>query len=309
MRKRKKKKKKKKMSKYYFPKCKNATLLVFFFFFFFVFLFFLFVFCLLFCNNFTKRPQKRMPRRHCAQCGLSLDEYEYSTNQWRKPIGVSRCLACVGNGSGGEIQSRVANTARRNNSSSANVDSFPFAKGGFRWVAKGVYTSGYRSGEACVCKWFQSGFVWEETFFDKDIQAMKKALDIIKEWNSRKYVHRLIKINIPEVWTSSAESDSAFPRGTMVLVEPFIENYQKFNSNTGWSDTSTPWPKVMQALSHFSYHASGGQFVLCDLQGGIYEDAIVLTDPVILSRNRRFGVTDLGPDGISSFFSSHRCNE
>jgi len=27
--------------------------------------------------------------------------------------------------------------------------------------------------------------------------------------------------------------------------------------------------QVMQALSHFSYHKSGGQMVLCDLQGGM----------------------------------------
>ena len=27
----------------------------------------------------------------------------------------------------------------------------------------------------------------------------------------------------------------------------------------------------LQALSHFSYHATGGKFVLCDLQGGVYK--------------------------------------
>jgi hypothetical protein len=65
----------------------------------------------------------------------------------------------------------------------------------------------------------------------------------------------------------------------------------------------------MQALSHFSYHMSAGQFVLCDLQGGVYSTAVVLTDPVILSRGKLYGVTDLGPRGISSFFSNPRCNE
>jgi len=92
-------------------------------------------------------------------------------------------------------------------------------------------------------------------------------------------------------------------------VEPFIESWQKFNSNSGWMDDSTPWPRVMQALSHFSYHASSGRSVLCDLQGGVYSDGVVLTDPVILSRARQYGVTDLGPEGISSFFARHECNE
>ena len=47
--------------------------------------------------------------------------------------------------------------------------------------------------------------------------------------------------------------------------------------------------------------------MLCDLQGGVYRDGAVLTDPVILSRNKLYGLTDLGPTGISSFFSRHVC--
>ena len=96
--------------------------------------------------------------------------------------------------------------------------------------------------------------------------------------------------------------------GQKVLSEPFIQNYQKFNSNSGWSDDSIAWGEVMQALSHFSYHVSRGYYVLCDLQGGIYQREAVLSDPVILSRDRKYGVTDLGPKGISSFFSHHDCN-
>ena len=52
----------------------------------------------------------------------------------------------------------------------------------------------------------------------------------------------------------------------------------------------------------------GGDFLLCDLQGGIYMGCAILTDPVILSKTKTYGVTDLGPDGISTFFGSHVCN-
>lgn len=65
----------------------------------------------------------------------------------------------------------------------------------------------------------------------------------------------------------------------------------------------------MQALSHFSYHTSSGQFVLCDLQGAVYKRSVVLTDPVIHSRNSRFGATDMGVKGIEHFFHHHHCNE
>jgi len=207
---------------------------------------------------------------------------------------------------------RAAQTARRNNATRATFTNHalthPFAEGGFRWVAKGKYTHGARAGEACVCKWFKTGHVDESSFFDLDIKAMNKAHELVKEWNSKRMVDKLVKVNIPEVWTFEHQIGS--PRsGKKVLQEPFITNYQKFNSNNGWADNETPWPRVMQALSHFSYHVSGGQFVLCDLQGGVYADSVVLTDPVILSRTKMYGVTDLGPLGISSFFSNHRCNE
>ena len=103
-------------------------------------------------------------------------------------------------------------------------------------------------------------------------------------------------------------------KGQKTLIEPFIECFQKFNSNVGSvineADTGG-WPALMQALSHYSYHISGGKYALCDLQGGIWPDGggVVLTDPVILSRTREFGVTDLGPEGISTFFARHKCNK
>ena len=37
----------------------------------------------------------------------------------------------------------------------------------------------------------------------------------------------------------------------------------------------------MQALSHYSYHFSDGQRLVCDLQGGHYGEYYILTDPVI----------------------------
>ena len=118
---------------------------------------------------------------------------------------------------------------------------------------------------------------------------------------------QMVQINLPEVWTF--DSTSGTWAGKKVLQEPFIINYQKFNSNTGWADESIPWARVMQALSHFSYHISNGQTLLCDLQGGVYQDGVVLTDPVVMSTTRQYGPTDLGSPGISSFFSNHTCNE
>lgn len=184
----------------------------------------------------------------------------------------------------------------------------PFAQGAFRWVAKGTYTSGPREGQASVIKWFKTGAVFSEDYFTLDIKAVDKALEIVDKFNQLGLINKVVKINVPEVWFFTDECDNEWT-GQKVLCEPFIQNYQKFNSNSGWNDESKAWGQVMQALSHFSYHLSGGNFVLSDIQGGIYQHEIVLSDPVILSRNRQYGVTDLGPDGISSFFAQHSCND
>lgn len=144
-----------------------------------------------------------------------------------------------------------------------------------------------------------------DQFFTDDIKAVAKTIQIVDAFNSGGFIDRDIKVNECEVWVIS----DGPRRGERHLLEPFIENFEKWNSNSGWTDSSTPWPRVMQALSHFSYHHSAGQFVLCDLQGGCYADCVVLTDPVVLSRAKVYGVTDLGPDGIENFFSQHKCNE
>jgi hypothetical protein len=253
--------------------------------------------------------------RGCTECGRHLPRSNFSNNQWSKGVGLSRCNACV-HGTGGSSDNRAVqaanNTSRYNNATTASFTmhalDHPFSSGAFRWVAKGTYTKGERSGEACVCKWFKTGGVVEASFFNEDIHAVEKAAQLIQQFNAQNLVNLMIRINRPAVWTFEPGSEASWA-GKKVLQEPFIESYQKFNSNTGWTDDATPWPRVMQALSHFSYHASGGHFVLCDLQGGVYSDGVVLTDPVVLSRNRQFGVTDLGSQGISTFFSRHSCNE
>ena len=247
-----------------------------------------------------------MTGRQCPACNRYLDKSSFSSTQWSKGIGVSRCRSCLGHGASHD----ATQTARRNDANEASFTNHaldnPFASGTFRWVAKGTYTVGNRSGQACVCKWFKTGGVTEDRFYATDIATSEKAIELISKWNAKGLIDKMIRVNLPEVWTFKPDSDWG---GRKVMQEPFIANYQKFNSNTGWSDDTTPWPRVMQALSHFSYHISNGQCLLCDLQGGVYSDGAVLTDPVIMSATQTYGPTDLGAKGISTFFAHHECNE
>jgi Alpha-kinase family len=257
-----------------------------------------------------------LPSRHCACCRRKLSSDRYSKHQWSKGVSASICYGCLDQDKKDcKVLIDPGQTARRNNSKNAIFTEYalsnPFASGSFRWVAKGKYTTGDRVGQVCVCKWFKKSRTKEEAqYFETDIATSKEAIRLITIWNSKRLIDRIVKINLPEVWTCASSSDSLWI-GRKVLQEPFIEDYQKFNSNNGWADSKFPWGRVMQAISHFTYHVSKGKKLLCDLQGGVYKDGVILTDPVVMAAGdgARYGPTDLGSEGISSFFAKHKCNE
>lgn len=197
--------------------------------------------------------------------------------------------------------------ARANNSTKAEVnDSVIIGEGASRLVSKGTHTEGERKGQSCVSKWFKQEYVSQrDAFFALDIKAVDKAIEIVEKWNAEKLMTLTIWMNKAAVW-NYVTGDR---KGEPISVEPFIDNFEKFNMNSGWARNAKGWPAVLQALSHYSYHMTGGVFVLCDLHGGVYANGRVLTDPVILSRTKEYGITDLGPSGMSSFFNFHQCNK
>ncbi|XP_057375807.1 alpha-protein kinase 1-like [Daphnia carinata] len=196
---------------------------------------------------------------------------------------------------------------RENKSTDAQINIHTiFASGAFKNVYKGNYIKGERAGQECVCKIFKAGSVFEASYFQAELNVVAKALEIVNRFNRGKNIDQNIWLNQPDVWVFLAGER----KGEKVMIEPMITNFEKFNSNTGWTpEESSPWINAMQALSHFSYHTTNRRLLLCDLQGGVYKDGFVLTDPVIMSTNQEYGPTDLGAHGISTFFASHRCNK
>lgn len=249
--------------------------------------------------------------RTCAQCFYILPRLSFSHRQYAKGEGQSRCNGCVYRGQSGVASRPAEDNGRANTSAQAEFDAKdlerPLASGKFRSVAKGRYISGLHEGKGVIWKWFHSDTKLESQYFHSNAKAIQKARDIVERFNDLYPASRPVKINIPEILTFNRGEGR---RGKKkVLQEPFLENFTKFNSNTGWCPSvMTRWGEFMQALSHFSYDTTGGNHVLCDLQGAVYRNSLVLSSPAILSRRREFGVTDLGAEGISSFFSQHECN-
>eukprot|EP00434_Breviolum_minutum_P025368 symbB.v1.2.022414.t1/scaffold1989.1/size93477/2 len=129
------------------------------------------------------------------------------------------------------------------------------------------------------------------------IKAFNEYNDLISTMSSQS-ARRRVYLNQPEVCRLGER---------LVLVEPLIDGtYAKFNSNSGWVNEGY---NMMQALSHFSYHYTNGQHLLCDLQGGGYDTHYILTDPAVLSVDKKFGSTDGGRPMMENFFAHHVCNE
>ena len=238
-------------------------------------------------------------RRVCSACGLDISVDDFSRNQWAKGVGVSRCMLCVQEGVASD--SNGFETARANNCTKIQVDlNQIFAQGTYKYCAEGRYAGGQRTGQKCVAKYFIHDDEMNDEFFSKDLDAVDQALRILTQWNHAEIVPGLtIRLNIPQIWKIDDVD---------CIVEPYIDGFTKFNSNTGWVNNNGEHTAILQALSHYSYHISSGQFTLCDIQGGCQRGTIVLTDPVVMSRKHRFGPTDLGPMGMSTFFHHHRCN-
>ena len=238
--------------------------------------------------------------RVCAACDVNLDRTDFSKSQWSRGAGVSRCMGCVSGGEGAADSS-----ARRNHSRHATFDAEPFAEGSFKRCFRGEFNEGARSGQPCVVKFFRDRSVFESSYFAAEMSVVDKTLELLSQWNGARFIAQKVRLNKPEVWTV----DSGSRVGERNLVEPFIESFAKFNSNTGWTTRDgSSWCELMQALSHYTYHVSSGMALLCDLQGGIYSDGAVLTDPVIMSGVAgAFGPTDLGREGIINFFAHHAC--
>lgn len=225
--------------------------------------------------------------RICSGCNSNVNKASYTKNQWTKGVGTSRCKICVLELV--EIDSNGFGAARRNEDCKCEFDfTKVHSRGSFRLVTYGRYVGGRRTNQIAVAKWFQKEYRnMSDEFFTSDLEAVDKCLQLVKSWNGENIIVDTIRLNIPQRMTKSS--------GVQYIVEPFIENFQKFNSNTGWvSKDSTKWIAVMQALSHYSYHVSAGHFLLCDLQGGLFRDGAILTDPVVMSKSRKFGPTDLG---------------
>lgn len=276
-------------------------------------------------------------RRHCLACGNMCEQHDYSDYQWNQGS-MAKCRWCVHHvARPNENRTPTGFGKALGAGAAAEVTNIhmPFDQGGRRWVAFGNFAA---TGAPCVVKWHRSvrrGYEDEghalglgsQSALDMDLRIAKKALQLIGAFN--RAARLTIQLNVPQILQAAAadgrrrncwQTQSGGPtaesefEGQQLLVEPLLSDWAKHNSNSGW--VSSHAPAWAGALSHYTWFASGGECLLCDLKGGWREVAgrpgervPVLSDPSIHSRGRHFGPTDLAVDGINAWFASHVCSD
>ena len=193
--------------------------------------------------------------------------------------------------------------ARTNLASDIRIESTQIGEGEFRTVLAGTYVGGNRNQQEAVCKRFKPQFRhFENEYFAKDFKIINKTVYYAEKWNDFCQEGYEVLVNKGDIHQSNS--------GIQYLVEPYIRYFEKFTSNSGWiGDTDYADVRAMAAFSHFTYYMSNGTELVCDLQGRHRNDRrkrrFELTDPAICSISRKYGPTDLGWDGIESFFANY----
>ena len=98
--------------------------------------------------------------------------------------------------------------------------------------------------------------------------------------------------------------------GTYYVMQEFVGGkFEKYNTNNGIVCSDPAHSDLMQAFSHFTYVKSEESILICDLEGVVSGNKVLLTDPAIHNRllPGKYGPTDSGYLGMKRFFLSHEC--
>ena len=108
--------------------------------------------------------------------------------------------------------------------------------------------------------------------------------------------------------------DKRFGEDEVVAFEELLEgDFTTFVDDKG--RVAENGSEILDALCHFSYHYSEGQYILTNLKGvrnGPNHDekpnTFCLTTPHVHSKSKSYGPTDRGQSGIQEFLKAHHCS-
>jgi hypothetical protein len=173
-----------------------------------------------------------------------------------------------------------------------------------------------KKGQYFVAKYSKNAFDnTDKKYHQDDLLAQSRASRYAKSFNS-KYSEVLVKQPkflesfLIKFKLSSYAKNASNPR-KYGFLEPFVEGkFKKYNNNYNYVhrdtfENQTICRATPQAFSHYTYLRSNGEEIVVDLQG--IND--FYTDPQIhTTEGSKYGMGNLGRDGIEAFFKTHSCN-
>ncbi|OEU11500.1 hypothetical protein FRACYDRAFT_245542 [Fragilariopsis cylindrus CCMP1102] len=235
----------------------------------------------------------------CSSCNRRLPRDSFSNNQWRKGEGRSRCHACVNSGPRGN-----------NNDTGNNVD-FDSIKRTIKEMEEILQRMQLEQiaklNTVDAAQTARTNNATHATF--KEIDLQNPFAQGSFRWVAKGvYSHgsRAGEACVCKWFKTGGVVESSFYDIDLSTVKKALDLITKWNS----SGMVNKMVKINQpAVWTFDRNSGARAEMICDLQGGYYNDGVILTDPVILSLARKYGPTDLGSKGISNFFGHHTCNE
>ncbi|BFZ19163.1 hypothetical protein BsWGS_22202 [Bradybaena similaris] len=186
---------------------------------------------------------------------------------------------------------------------------------------------GPRSGDRCVVKVFARGPGTQKAG-ELEVEKGQKARALAREFNTW-LPKRGTRVKISYLFWAQVDDVSLVKQiffsgrrrlstNDIVLVEDDLRwcdedkpgrkrELEVYMDNLGKKYTCIA--KDLETFTHFTFHDSGGQLVVCDLEGVQDQAGFYLKTPVIHSREKRYGKSDLGLQGIIEVFNNHVCNE
>ena len=194
-----------------------------------------------------------------------------------------------------------------------SIATISFAEGTSRRAYRAMYWKpAHKYGMKAVAKEYKDQYQWAQSDWDTAVSLYEKANELAKAFNQAMTTGRQIQIVDYEIQIVIATPDNTTrPKlNEYLLVEDYLEGeFEKYISNTGYVNPICCIEYVlMPAFTHWSWLHTRGDLMITDLQGVRYDDKYVLTDPCILSMDKRFGAMDNSVIGMALFFTSHVCN-
>ena len=184
----------------------------------------------------------------------------------------------------------------------------PFAEGAMRQCYRLKKLSQQPGSKACYSMdWEHASNYVAKQYKQEGVGREAYADDVVLQMESKLWAERFNDLDPPKKVDFLQGSYFEMPNRaacgepSLFAVERLVEGeYIKHNNNSGFVDEhmrTTP-----QLFSHFTYHASGGELIIVDIQGV----GDLYTDPQIHSRDKKnYGEGNLGVRGFAHFFSTY----